>query len=223
MTNGLKHDATVGCISVELDGGNDTATTQPDNQMAPEHLIHDLLERATVQDTLKESDQPSDQEDAQLAKPVRSLADRLVVTPIRNVTTAVVLAKVAVMTYQPAPRHIALLLMVTILLIVPWLLPSLFGIILGTIAFIYLVIGHDYSIKIITTWFNWLKRRDSHGAEVIRARAERVSNRLAGWLTRLPANWTTGLYLPDFAEVDDFSEKLKSDPFGRLNTEAQSQ
>ena len=226
MTNGLKHDATVGYDTIALGGDNVTtttrATTHPDNQMTPEHLIHDLLERAAVQDTLKVSEQPADQDDDQLAKPARSLVDRLVATPIRNVATWLVLAKVAVMTYQPAPRHVALLLMVTILLIVPWMLPSLGAIVLGTVAFVYLVIGHDNSIRLVATWFNWLKRRDSHGAEVVRARAERVSNRLTGWLTRLPNNWTNGLYLPDFAVVDDYSDKLKSDPFGRLAGAAQN-
>jgi hypothetical protein len=39
----------------------------------------------------------------------------------------------------------------------------------------------------------------------------------------LPSNWTTGLYLPDFAHAEDFSVKLKSDPFGRLTGEAQNQ
>ena len=74
----------------------------------------------------------------------------------------------------------------------------------------------------VTTWFNWLKRRDSHGAEVVRARAERTSNRLTAWIDRLPTYWTSGLYLPDFKPEVDFSEKLQSDPFGRLAAEAQN-
>lgn len=223
MTTGLKHDATLGCDTTEQGGVNDTAIPTPDNHMTPERLVHDLLKRADENDGPSGSKHPSKEANSQHVTPARSLTDRLIATPIRRVASALVRTKRAILSYQPVPRHIALLLMVTILLIVPWFVPSLLAIVLGTVAVAYLVIGHNYSIKLVTTWFKWLKRRDSHGAEEVRARAERVSNRLTRWLDRLPSNWTNGLYLPDFALVDDFSEKLKSDPFGRLTGGAQNQ
>ncbi|MCF6233645.1 MAG: hypothetical protein L3J36_11205 [Rhodobacteraceae bacterium] len=222
MTNGLKHDATVRSKTIGLGDDNDTATPSPDCHMTPERLVHDLLEGTGALDASAESEQPCEEANAQQAKPRRSLADRLIATPFRQFSAGLTSTKMAILSYQPVPRHIALLLMVTILLIVPWLVPSLLAGVLGIVAFTYLVLGHDFSCKMVATWFKWLKRRDSHGAEVVRARAERVSNRLTRWLDHLPANWTTGLYLPDFAIAEDFSEKLKSDPFGRLTGKAQN-
>lgn len=211
MTIGLKNNATRGCEMIDLGG---------DNHATPENLVRELLGQ--------DDETPNFEGVANLAedainKPARSLVDRLIVTPVRNVKNAVAVAKQAVLSYRPTPRHMSLLLMIIVLLIVPWLLPSLIAILLGLVATTYLVIGHNYSTKMVASWFNWLKRRDSHGAEIIRSRAERVSNRLTRWIDRLPVRWTSGLYLPDFAITADFSEKLKSDPFARLAGETQNQ
>jgi len=67
--------------------------------------------------------------------------------------------------------------------------------------------------------YQYLSQCDPEAAERLRSRAATASRALGAVVDRLPESWTQGLYLPDFDEPDENSEKWKSDPFHRLAKE----
>lgn len=64
-----------------------------------------------------------------------------------------------------------------------------------------------------------LRNRNPKAAERLRCRAAKASHAVGSVVDRMPERWTTGLYLPDFDEPDEGSERWKADPFERLARE----
>lgn len=116
-----------------------------------------------------------------------------------------------------APRLIAIMLLVIAFLMEPWFLVTLFVFAMLTALVVYFSLGPDRVSELVVAWYERLRGRDPEKAETIRCRAAGLSKRASGIVERLPENWTTGLYLPDFEEADDLPEKMKSDPFDRLS------
>ena len=147
---------------------------------------------------------------------VGKLVRRMTATPRRMIGNAFAKARTAILSYRPTPRQMAILLVAVIALTMPWLIPVL--VLLGLIIVVisYLSFGHDRSAELVAGWYEWLARHNPQGAEQLRARAERISARLAIWSEYLPESWTNGLYLPDFALPGEVPEKLADDPYERL-------
>ena len=115
------------------------------------------------------------------------------------------------------PRHFILIALVTAVILRPWLVlwGSLLFFALATI--LYFSLGPDFWTNKITRLYLWLVRKSPASAEKIRLAARRTSRRMEKMLEKLPARWTSGLYLPDFdppAQHDPFDDR--PDPFERL-------
>ncbi len=190
------------------------------NTDSPEDIVRRLLESEAgdsrpAQPTLREEVSPQMSEPRpELKKSVISRESEAAKRKLREIASRV---RSAVLSYRPTPRHLALLLLSVIFLIMPWLIPVLFLLSLVLLIISYLSIGHDRSGELFAAWFRGLTQRNPDKAEVLRARAERVSARASGLMRYLPERWTAGLYLPDFIRADEPSGKLASDPFERLS------
>lgn len=111
-----------------------------------------------------------------------------------------------------APRILAILLLVTFVLLKPWVFVSLFAAILVTLAVVYLSVGPDRLRRLVLAWFHRLQRRNPERADAVRQRAARIGARVSSLLERLPETWTFGLYVPDFEQPPQNAP----DPFDRL-------
>ncbi|MEM9911526.1 MAG: hypothetical protein AAF922_12150 [Pseudomonadota bacterium] len=81
---------------------------------------------------------------------------------------------------------------------------------------LYFSLGPDRVRDLVLERYARLKARDPEAAARLRGRAAKASQALGNVVDRLPESWTRGLYLPDFEEPDEGSERWTSDPFERL-------
>lgn len=121
-----------------------------------------------------------------------------------------------------APRLLAFTLLAVFLIYKPWqvLILALLALVAGLVT--YFSLGPDRCAELVVGWFQRLQARDPVKAEQVRGRAMRTSARLSKALSRLPERWTAGLYLPDFQPDGDMPEKMKNDPFDRLDAEVRA-
>jgi hypothetical protein len=115
------------------------------------------------------------------------------------------------------PRHFVLIALVVAVILRPWLV--LWGSLLffAVAIIMYFSLGPEFWTNKITRLYMWLLRKSPASAEKIRLAARRTSRRMEVMLEKLPARWTSGLYLPDFdppSQNDPFDNR--PDPFERL-------
>jgi len=134
----------------------------------------------------------------------------------KRIAVALIRLAVRFLRRPDAPRLIAIVLLVIAFLMEPWFLVGLFGFGLLTAQIVYFSLGPDRVNELVAAWYDRLRQRDPAKAETIRRRAARSSRQISAIIDRLPDNWTTGLYLPDFEEPEELPEKMKVDPFDRL-------
>ena len=116
----------------------------------------------------------------------------------------------------PLRVSIAMVGLAFVLLLPVWVLPTMiFLAIVGFITFYY-GIGHDRVCEMAIAYFRRVERRNPAKAARILRRAAQVSAGLSRVAEKLPARWTEGLYLPDFAPEEDTPEIMTRDPFERL-------
>lgn len=127
----------------------------------------------------------------------------------------------AKVTYSPKWTHSAAILVLALMLGWPWFLPIMLGLICVTILITYLTLGHDRFFEICAAGFVRLKKFSPEFAETLRHRAEKLMMRLNRIVARLPERWTQGLYLPDFAPASDTHDKMRQDPFEKLQQKTQ--
>lgn len=200
----------------------------PDRQEAndsPEDVVRKLLKaenhgKSPAQPLLQTSAPPDSTPDEKPAG--QSFPGRLTKAPLHAVAKVWARARIAVLSYRPTPRHMALALLAVIVLTMPWLIPILFLLLLIMIVISYLTLGHDRSAELVAGRYGAYASRDPQAAELLRARAESFSARISTWIEFLPDRWTTGLYLPDFSHSDEVPEKLSDDPFERLAGDPQN-
>lgn len=122
-----------------------------------------------------------------------------------------------------APRILAMLILFVVVVLRPWFILSLVftGMLLTLIT--YFSLGPDRVGEMVAAWHARLRCRDLDRAEDIRRRAAFWSKHISAIVDRLPEKWTAGLYLPDFEEIPERPEKMKSDPFDRLATRETAQ
>ena len=118
-----------------------------------------------------------------------------------------------------APRHVATALLVIVLVSMPWetLTVILLSAAIATIA--CALLGEARLSGLAARWYTRTRESDPERAEAVRLKAQAASRFVARQLARLPAGWTSGLYLPDFDEPAPLPGKMLSDPFERLEHE----
>ncbi len=124
---------------------------------------------------------------------------------------------------EDAPRYIALALLAIVFVVMPW--DMLAVVLLGGVAagVVGCFLGKDQIKRLVIGWYRRTRERDPERAEAIRLFAARASRTASACLAKLPPDWTSGLYLPDFEEPQPTSPKLLSDPFERLGARAARQ
>lgn len=116
-----------------------------------------------------------------------------------------------------ATRLLAMLMLCTIVVLMPWFVLS-FTLLAVLIALItYFSLGPDKVGALVAAWYARLHRRDPNKAEDTRRRAALWSKRISAVMVRLPEKWRTGFYLPEFEEARELPEKMNTDPFDRLD------
>lgn len=120
-----------------------------------------------------------------------------------------------------APRLIAISVLAFIVVTWPGFIIGMFATAALVALIVYLSLGPDRVAMFAVERYQRLKARDPDRAEALRARAAAISRRLTSWLDRLPDSWTAGLYLPEFEEPAEPSEKMRNDPFERLASQAE--
>ena len=109
---------------------------------------------------------------------------------------------------------------VFVLLVEPWLVPIVGVIAFVSLTFAYFAMGPDRAAEITGAAYNWLKKRNPEKAEKARAAAQALSERMSGWLARLPDRWSRGVYFPDFSKDTGKTDAVIEDRFDRLAREA---
>lgn len=120
------------------------------------------------------------------------------------------------------PRMIVPAIFAAVFLIEPWLIPGLGIFALTLVTIVYFSLGPDRVTELVAFRYERLSQRDPEKAMRLRQGAAKFTARAAAWIERLPKRWTTGLYLPDFDEQPELHEKLSTDPFDRLASDARN-
>jgi hypothetical protein len=118
-----------------------------------------------------------------------------------------------------ASRTLAILMLSIIFFVMPWFVLLLLLLSMMIASIIYLSLGPDKVGALVAAWHARLRRRDPDKAEDARRRAALWSNRISAIADHLPEKWTAGLYLPDFEKESERPEKMKTDPFDRLDAQ----
>lgn len=145
------------------------------------------------------------------AKPGRTVRDKMI-GPM-----GAALARVG--GYRPTRKHVFFAVLAVIFLVRPWLIPVTLFIAFWACLIAYLTLGPDRVAELVVGGWRWLHVRRPELAETIRQRAEAMAIRIDAFLDRMPANWTEGLYVPDFSTPDAGADE-RPDPFDRLAKES---
>ena len=113
------------------------------------------------------------------------------------------------------------LLLLTALWFQPGLvmLAAVFVLLLG--AALVLALGSDAVSNALIRLYHWRRARNPDRAERMRQRLDGIAMRVDMVLDRLPAGWTTGLYMADFSReaLSPVGDAAQGDPFDRLRAE----
>ena len=112
---------------------------------------------------------------------------------------------------------------VFVLLVEPWLVPIVSLAAVISLTFAYLAMGPDRAAEITGSAYRWLQKRDPDKAEKARAAAQAISERMSGWVERLPDRWSRGIYFPDFSRDSGKIDAVIEDRFDRLSRESREQ
>lgn len=115
-----------------------------------------------------------------------------------------------------APRILAAIVLLAVVIARPWFVVSLLVLALLVALIVFLSLGPDRTCELIAARYDRLHRRDAARAERLRGHARRLSAIASRIVARLPASWTTGLYLPDFEDTPAPPGMLGPDPFDLL-------
>ena len=123
--------------------------------------------------------------------------------------------------YRPRRKHILLAALALVMVLRPWLVPTILFVAFWAALIGYLTLGPDRVAEMVTGGWDRLRRRRPELAERLRQRADRTANRLDAVLDRLPGKWKEGLYLPDFSEEGTRHDTMDTlpDPFERIAAE----
>ncbi len=181
---------------------------------------HDASIRMTVARFLEEGDQEVRQGSARdsAGRAAPSKRGNPARAPARVILALLLDAVGQFLGREDAPRYIAIGLLALVFVSMPWdVLAVVFlcGLVAGVAG---LVLGKEQVRRLAVGWYVRTRERDPEWAETVRLFAARSSKTASGWLAKLPANWTAGLYLPDFEEPQPTPPKMRSDPFDRLGT-----
>jgi hypothetical protein len=116
-----------------------------------------------------------------------------------------------------ASRTLAILMLSIVFFVMPWFVLSLVLLSVLIASIIYFSLGPDKVGALVAAWHARLRSRDPDKAEDARSRAALWSNRISAIADCLPEKWTAGLYFPDFEKESELPEKMKTDPFDRLD------
>lgn len=117
------------------------------------------------------------------------------------------------------PRILAIVLLVVLTVLHTGLVLFMAAMAVVLALVLYFSFGPDRVRTWILRRYSTFKARDPDAADRLRRRAAWVSRAAGAVANRLPERWTQGLYLPDFEEPEEGSEKWESDPFDRLSRE----
>jgi len=119
--------------------------------------------------------------------------------------------------FQPSWKLSCAILLAAALVAGPWLVVGFVALIAVCGTLIALCLGGDRR-RALSGWV-WTRYRTRFPdqADRLNTHSQRISDRMGRLLDRLPARWTAGLYLPDFATTSIPHEKLSEDPFDRLS------
>ena len=111
---------------------------------------------------------------------------------------------------------------VFVLLVEPWLVPIVSLVAVVSLTFAYFAMGPDRAAEITGAGYRWLQKREPERAEKVRAAAESMSEKMSGWISRMPERWSRGVHVPDFSKDKGRNEEVIEDRFDRLAREARS-
>ncbi|UWP91867.1 hypothetical protein K3X13_12605 [Aliiroseovarius crassostreae] len=121
-----------------------------------------------------------------------------------------------VLRHPRTPRVLAIALIAAVTVAHPLFILALL-LVAGMVAAItYFSVGPEAVDAFIIQRFQRLKARDPAKAEHLYSRAVRGIDLLNKAIDRLPERWTQGLYLPDLNPEQTPPEKMREDPFARL-------
>ena len=121
-----------------------------------------------------------------------------------------------VLRHPRTPRVLAIALIAAVTVAHPLFTLALL-LVAGMVAAItYFSVGPEAVDAFIIRRFQRLKARDPAKAEQLYSRAVRGIDLLNKGIDRLPERWTQGLYLPDLNPEQTPPEKMREDPFARL-------
>jgi hypothetical protein len=103
--------------------------------------------------------------------------------------------------YRLKPMHVALVAILLIAVIRPWLVLGLFLITLFVIVGVFLIIGFDGFWQNVLRVSRWYAKRNPERAVAVHARLDRLAMRWDAVLDRFPEGMVDSLYLPDFGEL----------------------
>lgn len=123
--------------------------------------------------------------------------------------------------YRPTGKHVFWAAVALIMLIRPWLIPTVLFVIFWVALIAYLTLGPDRVAELVSAGWERLRRRSPGLADRIRKRADRTAVRVDAVLDKLPGEWKEGLYMPDFSEEAVGRSVLdeRPDPFDRIEAE----
>ncbi|KPN61746.1 hypothetical protein AKJ29_03850 [Aliiroseovarius crassostreae] len=125
-----------------------------------------------------------------------------------------------VLRHPRTPRVLAIALIAAVTVAQPLFILALL-LVAGMVAAItYFSVGPEAVDAFIIRRFQHLKARDPAKAEQLYSRALRGIDLLNKGIDRLPERWTQGLYLPDLTPEQTPLEKMREDPFARLEAAA---
>ncbi|NRP13629.1 hypothetical protein XMM379_001689 [Aliiroseovarius sp. xm-m-379] len=125
-----------------------------------------------------------------------------------------------VLRHPRTPRVLAIALIAAVTVAHPLFILALL-LVAGLVAAItYFSVGPEAVDAFIIRRFQRLKARDPAKAEQLYSRAVRGIDLLNKAIDRLPERWTQGLYLPDLNPEQTPPEKMREDPFARLEAVA---
>ncbi|UWQ04489.1 hypothetical protein [Aliiroseovarius crassostreae] len=125
-----------------------------------------------------------------------------------------------VLRHPRTPRVLAIALIAAVTVAHPLFILALL-LVAGMVAAItYFSVGPEAVDAFIIRRFQRLKARDPAKAEQLYSRAVRGIDLLNKGIDRLPERWTQGLYLPDLNPEQTPPEKMREDPFARLEAVA---
>lgn len=125
-------------------------------------------------------------------------------------------------TLSLTPRMMVPAIFAAVILIEPLLIPGLSLFFLTMVTIVYFSLGPDRVTELVLDRYQRINQRDPEKAMRLRNGAAQMSARAAVWIDRLPPRWTRGLYLPDFEDEPKPHEKLSTDPFDRLASDARN-